>query len=74
MGCTILDAAVLESHVLLGAGSLVASGKRLEGGYLWLGSPARRIRPLNAQELAYIDYSAEHYVRLAQRHRESAHK
>ena len=74
MGCTILDAAVLESHVLLGAGSLVASSKRLEGGYLWLGSPARRIRPLNAQELAYIDYSAEHYVRLAQRHRESAHK
>ena len=72
MGCTILDGAVLESHVLLGAGSLVASGRRLEGGYLWLGTPARRIRPLNEKELAYIDYSAEQYVRLAKRHRESA--
>ena len=54
---------------MLGAGSLVASGKRLEGGYLWLGAPARRIRPLTDKELDYICYSAEHYQRLAHRHR-----
>ncbi len=69
MGCTILDGAILESNTMLGAGSLVASGKRLEGGYLWLGAPARRIRPLTDKELDYICYSAEHYQRLAHRHR-----
>jgi carbonic anhydrase/acetyltransferase-like protein (isoleucine patch superfamily) len=69
MGCTILDGAVLGPYTMLGAGSLVTSGKQLEGGYLWLGSPARKLRPLSDQELAYLDYSAEHYVRLAQRHR-----
>jgi carbonic anhydrase/acetyltransferase-like protein (isoleucine patch superfamily) len=69
MGCTILDGAVLEPHTMLGAGSLVTGGKRLEGGYLWLGTPARKVRPLSADERKYLDYSAHHYVRLAQRHR-----
>ena len=68
MGSIVLDGAVLEPRVMLGAGSLVSSGKRLEGGYLWLGSPARRIRPLSERELAYLEYAAQHYVRLAQRH------
>jgi len=69
MGSIVLDGAVLEPRVMLGAGSLVTSGNRLEGGYLWLGSPARRIRPLRDRELAYLEYSAQHYVRLAQQHR-----
>ncbi len=68
MGCTILDGAVLESYSMLGAGSLVPTGKHLEGGYLWVGTPARRVRPLSDQELEYIDYSAAHYVRLMKRH------
>ena len=68
MGSIVLDGAVLEPRVMLGAGSLVSSGKRVEGGYLWLGSPARRIRPLSERELAYLEYAAQHYVRLAQRH------
>ncbi|RDH87158.1 MAG: gamma carbonic anhydrase family protein [endosymbiont of Seepiophila jonesi] len=68
MGCTILDGAVLESRAMLGAGSLVPSGKHLEGGYLWVGTPARRVRPLSDQELEYLDYSAAHYVRLMKRH------
>lgn len=72
MGCTILDGAVLEPKTMLGAGSLVASDKRLEGGYLWLGVPARRIRPLTDKELEYLDYAADHYQRLAQRHRGTA--
>jgi carbonic anhydrase/acetyltransferase-like protein (isoleucine patch superfamily) len=69
MGSIVLDGAVLEPRVMLGAGSLVSSGKRLEGGYLWLGAPARRVRPLSERELAYLEYSAQHYVRLAQRHK-----
>jgi carbonic anhydrase/acetyltransferase-like protein (isoleucine patch superfamily) len=72
MGSTILDGAVLEPGVMLGAGTLVASGKRLEGGYLWLGSPARRVRPLTEGEREYMDYSADHYIRLMARHSSGA--
>lgn len=68
MGSIVLDGAVLEDEVMLGAGSLVAPGKCLEGGYLWLGSPARRARKLTDKERAFLRYSAEHYVRLKDRH------
>jgi len=64
MGSIVLDGAVLESYSLLGAGSLVPPGKTLEGGYLWMGSPARRVRLLTAAERERFGYSAEHYCRL----------
>ena len=64
MGSIILDGAVLHDGVLLGAGSLVTEGKELEGGYLWLGRPAKRARALTERELAWFEYSAQHYVKL----------
>ena len=66
MGSIVMDHAVLEPHVLLGAGSLVPEGKRLKGGHLYLGSPVRQVRPLTDKELVYFSYSAAHYVRLQQ--------
>jgi len=64
MGSIVLDGAVLHDRVLLGAGSLVTEGKELEGGYLWLGRPAKKVRPLTEQELKWFAYSAKHYIKL----------
>jgi len=64
IGAKVLDGAVIEDEVLLGAGSLVPPGKRLSSGYLWLGSPAKKIRPLSAKEKEFFRYSAAHYVKL----------
>ncbi len=69
MGSILLDDAVLEPRVMLGAGCLVPPGKRLEGGYLYLGAPVRRARALRAEELKLMEHSAAHYVRLKERHR-----
>ena len=66
MGSIIMDKAILEARVLLGAGSLVPEGKTLHSGYLYLGRPARQLRLLTADELAYFNYSAQHYIDLAQ--------
>jgi carbonic anhydrase/acetyltransferase-like protein (isoleucine patch superfamily) len=71
MGAIVMDHAVLEPRVLLGAGSLVPEGRRLRSGHLYLGSPAREVRALTAEELAYLSYSAAHYVRLQQAYREA---
>lgn len=65
MGSVVLDGAVVEPEVMLGAGSLVPMGKTLDGGYLWMGSPARRVRPLKDNEREFLAYSARHYVKLA---------
>ncbi len=72
IGARVLDGAVLEPRTLLGAGALVPPGKHLEGGYLWVGAPVRRVRPLTDDELEHLEYSAGHYVKLAQRHRREA--
>lgn len=69
MGSIILDRAVIQQHVLLGAGSLVPEGKVLESGHLYLGRPARPVRALTADEIAYFNYSAQHYVALARSYR-----
>lgn len=65
MGSIILDRAVIQKHVLLGAGSLVPEGKVLESGNLYLGRPAKLVRALTDEEIAYFNYSAQHYVQLA---------
>ncbi|TSA50534.1 MAG: gamma carbonic anhydrase family protein [Nitrosomonadales bacterium] len=64
MGSIVMDKAVVQHRVLIGAGSLVPEGKVLESGYLYLGSPVRRVRMLTAEELAHFAYSAQHYIRL----------
>lgn len=69
MGAIVMDGAVIEPRVILGAGSLVPGGKRLEGGHLWVGSPARKLRPLSETEFEMLEYSARHYERLARAHR-----
>ena len=69
MGSIVLDRAVIQRHVLLGAGSLVPEGKVLESGHLYLGRPAKMVRALTSEEVAYFAYSAEHYVSLARSYR-----
>jgi carbonic anhydrase/acetyltransferase-like protein (isoleucine patch superfamily) len=64
MGSIVMDKAVVQKHVLLGAGSLVPEGKVLESGYLYLGSPAKKVRALTEKETAHFMYSANHYIKL----------
>ena len=71
MSSTILDKAVVESNTIIGAGSLVSPGKTLEGGYLYMGAPARQVRKLTDDELGYLDYAANYYVGLKSKHKGS---
>lgn len=64
MGTTILDGAVVEDEIIIGAGSLVPPGKRLESGFMYMGSPVKQIRPLNEKEIEYFQYAGLNYVKL----------
>ena len=64
MGATVLDGAVLEDFVFVGAGAVVTPKKRLSSGGLYLGNPARRVRDLTDAEKAELRVSADHYVAL----------
>jgi carbonic anhydrase/acetyltransferase-like protein (isoleucine patch superfamily) len=64
MGAVVLDGAVVRKHGFVGAGALVAPGKAVGEGELWLGNPARKARMLSDAEIEALYYSAAHYVRL----------
>jgi carbonic anhydrase/acetyltransferase-like protein (isoleucine patch superfamily) len=70
MGSIVMDNAIVEDQVMIGAGSLVAPGKTLHSGYLYLGNPCKQIRKLKPRELEFLRYSAEHYQRLMQRYKQ----
>lgn len=63
MNVTILDEAVIESDVIIAAGSLVPPGKTLKSGYMYMGSPAQPTRKLTAEELASIPKYAANYIK-----------
>ncbi|HHH43235.1 MAG TPA: gamma carbonic anhydrase family protein [Gammaproteobacteria bacterium] len=71
MGAIVLDGAVVRRGAIVGAGALVPPNKELEGGCLYVGAPVKRVRELTAKEKQFLDYSAEHYVQLKNRHRQS---
>lgn len=68
MGSIVMDDVVIEDRVMLGAGSLVSPGKVLKSGHLYVGRPAVAVRALTADEIAYLKYSAEHYIRVKDNH------
>ena len=68
IGSIILDGSVVESNVMLAAGSLVSPNKRLKSGFLYKGSPAKPSRELTDKELDYIKFSSKHYINVMTQH------
>ena len=60
----VLDGAVVEDEVIVGAGSVVPPGKHLATRGLYLGNPARRVRELAGGEIEQLLYTARHYVKV----------
>lgn len=64
MGAIIMDGAIVEDDVFIGAGTLVPPNKRLESGFLYVGNPMQKKRPLKDSEIAFLKQSAVNYVQL----------
>src|SRR5699024_107091 len=62
---TVLDRVVIEPDVMVAAGSLVPPDKRLESGYLYMGTPVKQVRKLSDEEVATIKDHADNYVKYA---------
>ena len=72
MGAIVMDGVVVEDDVFIGAGTLVPPNKRLESGYLYVGNPMQKKRPLKESELAFLKQSAVNYVVLKDEYLEEA--
>jgi carbonic anhydrase/acetyltransferase-like protein (isoleucine patch superfamily) len=72
MGAIVLDAVKIGAESLIGAGALVAPGTVVPPRSLMLGSPARRLREVSAEELDRLRTAAANYVELVRQYRAPA--
>lgn len=70
MGATLLDGAHVEKNAMVAAGALVKQNTRIPTGEVWAGNPAKLLRKLSDEEIAFFAKSAENYVKLAEAHAE----
>jgi gamma-carbonic anhydrase len=62
MGAVVLDGAQVGEQCLIGAKALVVGGMKIPAGSLVLGSPAKIVKQLSADERANLKYWATKYV------------
>lgn len=65
MGAIVLTGAVIGDGCLIGAGAVVTGKTVAPAGSMLLGSPAKVVKELTAEQIAEMRYDAEHYVALA---------
>ena len=67
IGSTILNGAKIGNDCIVGAHALITENKTFPDGSLILGSPAKTVRALDEEEIARIRWSADVYVKNAER-------
>lgn len=70
MGSTVLDGAVVGEGGMLAARGFLGPGKRIGATEMWMGSPAKFARLMDAAECARWAETVPHYMELAARYRD----
>ncbi len=68
MSATILDGAIIGKESIVGAGSLVTKNKKFPPRSLIMGSPAKVVKELSDEEVAFLYKSAKNYVKFKNRY------
>jgi len=62
MGAIVMDRAIVESYVIIAAGAVVLEGTVCESGYLYAGVPAKKIKPVTAEQRTMLQQLPHNYV------------
>jgi carbonic anhydrase/acetyltransferase-like protein (isoleucine patch superfamily) len=62
MGAIVMDNAVVEPYVIIAAGSVVLENTLCESGYLYAGTPAKKIKPLTDEQKGLLDRLPDNYI------------
>ena len=71
MGAILMDHVSVGDDCIIGAGALLTQGMVVPQGSLVVGAPAKVIRALRQEELAFLPRSAANYVRDSEEYRSS---
>jgi carbonic anhydrase/acetyltransferase-like protein (isoleucine patch superfamily) len=65
MGAIIMDNAVVEEYCIIGAGSVVLENTICETGFLYAGTPAKKIKPITEEQRALLNKLPDNYIMYA---------
>lgn len=62
MGAIVMDDAVIEEYCIIAAGAVILEGTVCESGHLYAGVPARKIKPITADQRSMLNELPGRYV------------
>ncbi|RYZ97256.1 MAG: gamma carbonic anhydrase family protein [Sphingobacteriaceae bacterium] len=62
MGAIVMDHAVIEEFVIIAAGSVVLENTVCETGYLYAGTPAKKIKPITDEQRELLKRLPNNYI------------
>lgn len=62
MGAIVMDHAIVEQYCIIAAGSVVLENTICESGYLYAGTPAKKIKPITEEQRALLNKLPDNYV------------
>ena len=65
MGAIVMDNAVINEYCIIGAGSVVLENTVCESGYLYAGTPAKKIKPVTEEQRALLNKLPDNYIMYA---------
>ena len=65
MGAIVMDHAVVEEYVIIAAGSVVLENTICESGFLYAGTPAKKIKPLTDDQRELLKKLPQNYMMYA---------
>lgn len=65
MGAIIMDNALVEEYCIIAAGAVVLENARCESGYIYAGTPAKKIKPITEEQRALLNKLPDNYIMYA---------
>lgn len=62
MGAIVMDNVIVEEYCIVAAGSVVLENTICESGYLYAGTPAKKIKPLTDEQKKLLDRLPNNYI------------
>ncbi|WP_316750315.1 gamma carbonic anhydrase family protein [Pedobacter gandavensis] len=65
MGAIVMDNAVVEDYCIIAAGAVVLENTQCESGYIYAGTPAKKIKPITEEQRALLNKLPDNYIMYA---------
>ena len=65
MGAIVMDNVIVQEYCIIAAGAVVLENTKCESGYIYAGTPAKKIKPITDVQRALLDKLPDNYVMYA---------